>query len=119
MGDFNNLNKEEMKKYIVSVLSEMHDYIPNTNEIKDNKNIIGCLNTYYHNGNGKSLVYPPITEPNGVSIVTPTVAYVLTNNEEIYVITENLDCINLDDCLGNSYLLVFAMIRDVYVNELI
>ena len=112
------LSKEEMKKYIVSVLSEFHDYIPATKLPVDENDIIGCINTLYHNGKGESLIYPPITETGGVSVVTPTVAYLLTRYYEIYVVTDDMTCINIESCLANSYELVFAMIRDLFVNEL-
>ena len=109
--------REEIKKYMVGFLKTMHDYVPEVGLEKEGE-IVGCLNTYYHNGIGASLVYPPIKERGGVSIVSPTMAYVLTNDLRIFVVLETLEYYDLDECLGKSYELVFTMLREAYITKI-
>ena len=109
--------REEMKKYMVEFLKTMNDYVPEIGLEQEGK-IIGCLNVYYHGGIGSSLVYPPIKERGGVSIVSPTMAYVLMSDLRIFVILENLDYYDLDACLGNSYELVFIMLKEAYLKKI-
>ena len=100
-----NLSDKEMLQSIHQFVSQYDDFRPT---MDDDKNpIIGYYNSFYHNGEGVSMVYKP-SKTKKLPILI--IGYEARKNGEVYVVTNLIERYRLKLCRSASIKAVYKIL---------